>query len=300
MRILCSLLVSFLLVTTVWAEPLRIFVPWGAGGPADISARTLVQELARVGVEAIVINRPGADGLIAINEILSKKTDTNQLLFSTIGSTALASAINEEYQERFKNFVPVVHAYTFYSAVVVNSTLGIRSFAQLTHALKTRSFTIASSGGQQGSLTQSIFGKNPNANLVPYQSDAQILPQLLGAQIDAAVISIGPTIMPHLNSGALIALATTRNTVVNGVPPLRDFGIDPVFAPHYVLYALSNMSPTAINQLNQQVMSVLSTASMQEYVKRSNMITAPKTDPKSLMEQQQAMFAKLQRIQQTK
>jgi tripartite-type tricarboxylate transporter receptor subunit TctC len=300
MKILCSFLMGLFLVTTVYGEPLRIYVPWGAGGPADISARTLVQELVRVGVEAIVLNKPGADGLIAINEILSKKTDTNQLLFSTIGTTALASATNEDYQERFKNFVPVVHAYTFYSAVVVNSATGIQNFPQLTNALKTGSFNIASSGGQQRLLAQSIFGKNPNANLVPYQSDAQVLPQLLGGQIEAAVISIGPSMIPHLNSGALIALATTGNTVVNGVPPLRDFGIDPVFAPHYVLYALSGMSPTAINQLNQQITSVLGSAAMQDYVKKSNMIAVPKSDTRSLQEQQQAWYLKLQRAQQTK
>jgi tripartite-type tricarboxylate transporter receptor subunit TctC len=293
MKILCSFLVGLFLVTTVYAEPLRIFVPWGAGGPADISARTLVQELNRVGVEAVVINRPGADGLIAINEILSRRTDTNQLLFSTIGTTALASATNDEYLDRFKNFVAIAHAYTFYSAVVVHSRTGIKTFPQLVNAVKATPTNIASSGGQQRLLAQSVFAKLPNANLVPYQSDAQVL----GGQIDTAVISIGPSILPYITNGTLNALATTSNTTVNGVPPLKDFGIEPIFAPHYVLYGLTDLSPTAINQLNQQITSVLGTAAMQDYVKKSNMIAVSKSDPKSLQEQQQAWYLKLQRAQ---
>jgi len=78
-----KLLLSLLFVASAHAaEPLKIIVTYAAGGNTDLAARVYAKDLARQGIEAIVVNKPGAEGLVGIQELMAAKPDGNTVMYS--------------------------------------------------------------------------------------------------------------------------------------------------------------------------------------------------------------------------
>jgi tripartite-type tricarboxylate transporter receptor subunit TctC len=300
MKKLLTLIIGAIMASAVFAQTYRLYVPFPAGGPADTLARTIAKEMEKQGAEILVVNKAGADGLIAINEMLSKKQDFNQFLLTTIGTTVTATANNPEYAEKFQNLVPVNPVCQFYSVVLVHSKTGIKTFPQLTSAIGSAPTNIASTGGQQLLMSKSVFGNLSNSNFVTYPGEGPLTQQFLGGHFNVSVQTYTRVIADHITAGTLTPLATTYGSTINGIPPLSQFGISALYGPYYMMYGLKESAPEVVSKFVQQLSSALDSADMQAYLQQQHFMPVAKKDTKSVMDLQQSLLPKVQRALQTK
>lgn len=184
---------------------ITLIVPYGAGGPTDISARALAQDLeAELGVTIVVENRPGASGITGLSEVANGKTDGYTLTYST-GDSFVQSELREGVAYDFASFEPIAGTIS-QPYVLVTGSDGVEDFAALS---KKGSVTYASTGnGTPTHLnTLMMFDQlGVTATQVPFNGAAEATQALVGNQVDVAMLDVSVA-MPQITSGALKPLA---------------------------------------------------------------------------------------------
>jgi len=207
------------------SQPIRIVVPYPAGGSTDVLGRVLGQKIGEsLGQSVIVENRPGASSSIGASFVAKSAPDGYTLFLGT--STALS--VNESlyanlpYQPQ-KDFAPIVLATMLPSIVVVPANSPAKTMSDLTAWLKTgpkANYASAGSGTPShlgGELYKRMTGTN--AAHIPYKGGAPALTDLVGGQTDY-MVAILPESMPLVKSGQLRALAVTTAERLPSYPDL--------------------------------------------------------------------------------
>ena len=211
---------------------MRIVVPFGAGGIADLTARAVGEALAqRLHQPVVVDNRPGAGGVVAGETVARSDPDgTTQLLVSN--ATAVSAGLFKRLPfDAQKDFAPVSLIGVFDLAVVVPAASPLRSIGDLLQAAKARpgNLNIASiNAGSTQNLAAELFKTTAgiDAQVVPFNGTPAVITALRGGQVDAAVEILGP-LRPQIEAGAVRALAVMgekRNARLAGVPTLAETG----------------------------------------------------------------------------
>src|SRR5271167_1834132 len=132
-RLLAMGLLAFALALPAAAEQIRMVVPFAAGGPVDLIARTLTAELPqRLKAEVIVENRGGAGGVIGTDLVAKSPPDGKTLLLASLGSHVLSAALRPQLgYDPIKSFVPIVYVGAVPSLLVVAAQSSVGSFAAL-------------------------------------------------------------------------------------------------------------------------------------------------------------------------
>lgn len=235
----------------LWAQPqfpskaLRIVVPFGAGGVADLSARVVAQALAeRLQQPVLIDNRPGAGGVVAGEMVARAEADGHTLLLMS-NATAVSAGLfkNLPFNPR-RDFAPVGLIGTFDMAVVVPETSPHGSLAELiawgrAHPGRMNIATIQVGSTQH--LAAELLRQQANliAQIVPYNGTPAVLQALRGKQVDMAVEILGP-LKPQLSAGALRLLGVMgeqRPKNMPKIPTVRE------------LPGLSNFAVTSWNAL---------------------------------------------------
>jgi tripartite-type tricarboxylate transporter receptor subunit TctC len=210
---------------------------------------------------------------------------------------------NKEFDEKFKNFKPLAVFGSFTGVIIAHRRSGIKTFPQLMDRIANSPTNIAVTGGQQFSLlAQTVFPKTANTNLIPYPTgDAALISQFLGGHIDFAVVALHSTMISDLiANGTAVALGGTNSTTLNGIPPLKEFGISPVFLPHYVVYGLQSMPQGVSDQITQQIMDAADSSGFHEFLVTNKLHKIARKDMKSMTELQYTMIPKYQQLLQQK
>ncbi len=212
------------------ARPVRIVVPFAAGGTTDILARALAPELQRAfGQPVVVDNKPGAGGNNGAAEVAKAPPDGTTLLMGTVGTNAINPALYPKMPyDHIKDFAPVSLVAGVPNVLVVSPAAaqkyGIGSVADLVQALKANPgrLNMASSGnGTSIHLAGELFKAMTGTFMVhiPYRGSGPALIDLIGGTMDVMFDNL-PSALPQIKAGKLKALAVTSATRSAALPDL--------------------------------------------------------------------------------
>jgi tripartite-type tricarboxylate transporter receptor subunit TctC len=204
-------------------KPIRIVVPFGAGGVADLTARAVGEKLGQQLGQAVVIdNRPGAGGISAASLVAQAEPDGTTLLLVSNGTAVTEGLFKKLPFDAQKDFAPISLLGTFDIAVLVPQNSRFRTLADLLAYAKANpgKLNIATVAiGSTQNLAAELFKTTAgiNAQVVPFNGTPPLITALRGGSVDAAVEILAP-VKSQVTSGALRALATFGDKRPTGMP----------------------------------------------------------------------------------
>ena len=246
-------------------RPITLVVPYPAGGPNDVIARTVGPEMSKVlGQPVVIENRPGAGGNLATGMAAKAAADGYTVLLPGI-PYAVNPSIFDKVPYAFSDFAPVAVLARGGLVLVVHPSLGVKSVAELVAAARAKPAQIAYASGGVGTsphLAGELFKKTAGVDLlhVPYKGTADFMSDLLAGRAPVAFVS-PLVIRQYVESGRMIALGVTSREPLRGmetVPPIAQNGVPgyeaygwyallvPAGTPTDVISALGNASQRAL------------------------------------------------------
>jgi tripartite-type tricarboxylate transporter receptor subunit TctC len=212
------------------AKPVRLVVPYPAGGVNDIIARVLGQKLGdALGQQIVIDNRPGAGGNLGTDHVAKSAPDGYTLLSGGVGSLTMNPGLGKVPYDTLRDFAAIALIATAPNVLTVHPSLPVRSTAELIALAKGRPAQIHYGSGGIGStphLSAALFAVMAGIDLVhvAYKGGAQAMTDLMGGHVQMTFAGIPPA-LPHLRSGKLRALGVSspqRSAQLPGVPPIAD------------------------------------------------------------------------------
>ncbi len=213
------------------AKPVRLVVPFPAGGATDIFARVLSQKLGeKLGNSLVVENRPGAGGTIGADLVAKAPADGYTLLLATSSTHAIGPALNPRMPyDAVRDFTPVCHVGNAPSIMLVpNNTPAktLKDWLAYAHSNPGKLNYASSGNGTIVHLTAELFKAQTGLFIVhiPYKGTALAIPDLVSGKIDVLFDSL-PTGLPHVREGRLRALAVTsakRTAMAPDLPAISE------------------------------------------------------------------------------
>ncbi|TSH89152.1 tripartite tricarboxylate transporter substrate binding protein [Verticiella sediminum] len=248
-------------------RPVRLVVPYPPGGSADVLARVLAQTLAqREGINVVVENRPGGGTVIGARYVAAAPADGQTLLLGTVSSHAMMPALNADVgYDPVRDFTPVASLASIPFVLVARPALGVKDVQGLLALARETPGRIsyASAGvGTSNHLAGELLDAQAGVRTmhVPYRGSAPALNGLLGDQVDV-MFDLVPTAMPHLKTGALVALGSTgaeRTSFLPEVPTLREQGLgDYDVTAWFGLFGPAGLAPDVVARWDGAVRAAL-------------------------------------------
>ena len=268
------------LAQAAWpSKPVRIVVPFAAGGTTDILARALAPELQRVfGQPFIVDNKPGAGGNIGAAEVAKSAPDGHTLLMGTVGTHGINQSLYPKLPyDPIKDFAPVTLVAAVPNVLVFNPAkaeqLGIRNVADLIKYAKANpgKLNMASSGnGTSIHLAGELFKAMTGSYMVhfPYRGSGPALIDLIGGNMDLMFDNL-PSSMQQIKAGKLKALAVTsaaRSPALPDVPTIAEAGPVKSYeaSSWFGLLAPHGTPVDVVNRLQQETAKALASPVLKE------------------------------------
>ena len=267
---------------TAWpTKPVRIVVPFPAGGTTDILARALAPELQKVfGQPFIVENKGGAGGNVGAADVAKSPADGYTLLMGTVGTHAINVSLYPKMPyDHVKDFVPVTLVAGVPNVLVVNPAqaqkYGINSVADLIKVARANPgrLNFSSSGnGTSIHLAGELFKMQTRTFMVhfPYRGSAPALIDLIGGNMDLMFDNL-PSAMPHIKSGRLKALAVTsatRSAALPDLPTLEEAGGTALkgyeASSWFGLLAPAGTPMDVVNRVQQETAKAMATPALKE------------------------------------
>lgn len=198
-------------------RPVTMVVGFAAGGSADIAARIIAKKLSEnIGQNVVVDNKPGAGGNLAHGQVANGPADGSMLLFGSIGPLTISPHLMKLRYDPLKDLAPITMGVVFPNVLVVPASTGIKTLAEYVARAKREpgKLDFASTGpGSASHLAGELLNDVAHISTVhiPYKGGAPALQDVLGGRV-ASFYAAPPTALPHIESGKLIALATTGLT----------------------------------------------------------------------------------------
>ena len=254
-------------------KPIRLIVPFPAGGATDILARALSQKLGeKIGQTVVVENRPGAGGTIGADAAAKSVADGYTLLLATSSTHSIGPAINPKIPYNAEtDFTPIAYVASSPNVVVVPNTLPVKTMRELIDYARKNpgKLNYASSGnGTIVHLTTEYFKAESGTFIlhIPYRGTALAIPDLVSGKVDVLFDSF-VTGMPHVRDGKLRALAVTsakRSALAPDMPTVSEVlpGFESV--TWFGLYGPKAMPQDLTLKVNQAVNAALADADIKE------------------------------------
>ena len=248
------------------AKPIKLIVPFPAGGPNDIIARIVGQRMSELTKQPIVIdNRGGQGGALGTDAVAKANPDGYTIGIVNAGALAINQSMEKVPYETLKDLAPVTLVVTVPEMLVVASNVPAKNMGELVALAKAKpgALNFASTGpGSLPHLAGELLKLTAGIDIVhvPYRGAAPAINDLLGQQVQMTFLDL-PAILPHIRSGTLrgIALGTTARaptapdvptTVELGMPELKIenwYGmIAPAGTPPATVAALNRITTTAL------------------------------------------------------
>ena len=258
-----------------WAQPyptkpIRVIVPFPAGGTADIMARVVGQKMAETwGQQVVIDNRSGAGGNIAAELAAKAAPDGYTLFLCVVGTHAIHQTLyNKLAFDPTKDFSAIAYIAGVPNVVVVHPSIPVKSVKELISFIKARpgKINFGSSGTgtsvhMSGEMLKVMAGLDMTH--IAYKGNPQAVTDLMAGQIELMITNM-PSVIPYIQSGRLRALAVTggaRSPALPDLPTMKEAGL-----PSYESSAWFGLvSPVAvphdiINRLNAEVVRIVGLA----------------------------------------
>ncbi len=248
------------------SKTVRIVVPFGAGGVADLTARTVAQKLSQSLGQAVVIdNKPGAGGVGAGEIVAKAEADGHTLLLISNGTAVSAGIFKSLPFDTLKDFAPISTLASFDIAIVAQADSRFKTLGELLVFAKANpgklnlgTINIGSTQNLTAELFKSAAGID--VQIVPFNGTPAVITALRGGQIDAAVEILGPVI-PQISTTGLRVLAVTgakRSSVLPDVPTAIESGVAGLVATSWNgLAAPAGTPPAVIARLNKDIVEAV-------------------------------------------
>ena len=259
-------------------RPVRLIVPFPPGGPTDIVARPLAQNLSEnLGQQVIVDNRGGAGGNIGAAAVVKSAADGYSLLMGTVGTHAINASLYKKLTfDPVKDFAPVSLVAQAAVVLVVHPSVPAKTVNEFIALAKYKpaQITFGSAGsGSPGHLTGELFKDMAGVDLVhvPYQGSAPAISDLLGGQIHAMFDPIQAT-LSHVKAGKLRILGVSsskRSSALPDVPTIAEAGV-PGFetTAWWAVFAPAGTPKEIITKLNTEIVKIMRSADMKERLRQ--------------------------------
>jgi tripartite-type tricarboxylate transporter receptor subunit TctC len=272
LTVLFALLVipaSFPLI--VWAaqtypsKPIRVIIPFIAGGFSDIVGRIVGQKMSEsMGQPVVFDNRPGASGIIGTEIVARSQPDGHTLLLSSFNHVVNPSLMNPPF-DPVKDFAAIsLIADGPPLVMLVNPSMPVKNVKELIDLAKAHpgKLNYGSSGiGTSGHLIGELFNLEAGINIVhvPYRGSNLFIPAAMSGEV-SMVSTYMPTALPQIRSGRLRAIAVTggrRSVVVPELPTMVESGVTGVVVSGFAgLLGPAALPPAIVKRLNQEVVKM--------------------------------------------
>ena len=242
------------MAATFPSKPLKIIVPFGAGGIADLTARTVGTKMAEIlGQPVIIENKPGAGGIAAGDLVAKSEPDGTTLLLMSNGTAVTASLFKSLPYDTAKDFATVSTLGFFDIALITKADSAYKTMAELLAFAKANpgmlnlgTINIGSTQNLAAELFKSTAGIE--VQIVPFNGTPAVITALRGGQIDAAVEILGPvkTQIDAKVINALAVLGLKRASSLPNVPTARESGLPSMNASSWNALAVSAKTPKDI------------------------------------------------------
>ena len=275
-----ALLATAVLGTSVSAatdyptKPIRLVVPFSAGGTSDFLARTVAEKLGEnLDTTVVVDNRPGAGGNIGSNVVAKADPDGYTLVLGTVGTHSINDSVYKEMPyDAVKDFAPISLIAAVPNILVANPSVKANSVQELIALAKSNpgAITFASSGnGSSIHLSGEMFKSLAGVDMlhVPYKGSGPAVIDLLGGQVDIMFDNM-PSALPHVREGKLKALAVTpseRSQAAPELPTIAEAGVEGYSAAAWFgLLAPAGTPQDVVNKLNAEMVKILAMPDVKE------------------------------------
>ena len=210
-------------------RPIRLIVPFPPAGITDLSARLVAEGLrVKFNQPVIVENKPGANGLIGLREMLKAEPDGYTLMAGTVGNLVIGYAMEVSPSfDALRDVVPIAGTAEYATAMVVNNKVPVSSVKEFIDYAKARpgKLTFGSTGtGALDYLAVELFMRATGTSMVhvPYRGGPAALNDLMGGSIDL-LIEVFPVVMEQIKTGMIRGLAVSSPYRLPSVPDLPTF-----------------------------------------------------------------------------
>ena len=265
------------------SRPITLVVPYTPGTGIDIIARTVGPKLSERWKEAVIVdNKPGASGNIGAATVAKAPPD-GYTLMATVNTFTITPALYKSIPyDPVKDFAPVGRVANGNVALVVNAAaLPVRNLEELKVAARERKLNYSSPGnGTPQHLAVELLKQRLGIDIlhVPYKGAAQALTDLLGGQVQLAVLPVH-TALPHARAGKLTVIAVSgerRSVLAPDSPSFAELGLANLDIDLYFWIAGPAGLPREIVQKwNQEIASILSAPEVRETLMKQGMVPAP-------------------------
>lgn len=247
-------------------QPIRLVIPFAAGGPSDVLARGFSQKLGEsLGQPIIIDNKPGAGTNLAAEFVAKSKADGYTIFLMMVGTQAINETLYKKLSyNTIKDFSPISLVASSSLMLVANPSVPVKNVSDLIAYSKANpgKINFGSSGtGTPLHLGGELFNVQAGTTLnhVPYKGAAPALTDVLGGQIQTAMVGT-PAALPFVKTGKLTAIGVTslkRSSNAPEIPAIAEtlpkFEVELVYA----MVAPAGTPKDIINKLNSQLVSVL-------------------------------------------
>jgi tripartite-type tricarboxylate transporter receptor subunit TctC len=274
MRVLGSLLCLFFLVfggvavrsEDYPARPVKIIVPFGAGGPADLYARIVAQHLSDALKQSFVVDdRPGAGAVIGTSEVAKAAPDGYTLLMMSNTHTVNETILPNKPYKLMRDLLPIAPVNYSDLVMVVHPSVDAQNLAQFIALAKARpgSLNYASSGtGTPYHMAGELFKALSGTDIVhiPYRGSGEARNAVIGGHVQMMIDAV-TTMAPNVEAGQVRALGVSgqsRSSVLPNVPTIAEAGVAGYEATIWLGLMAPKGTPDAIVQrLNSEIAKVL-------------------------------------------
>ncbi len=247
-------------------KPIRLIVPFPAGGATDLFARSLSQKLGeRLGQSVVVDNKPGAGGTLGSDLAAKATADGYTLLLSTTSTHSIGPNLNPKIPyDAMRDFTPIGQVGNAPSIMLVPNSSPAKTVKEwIDYARQNPGrLNYASSGnGTIVQLTAELFKSQANLFVVhiPYKGTALAIPDLVSGKVDVLFDSL-PTGLPHVRDGRLRALGVTsakRTPLAPDLPPISDVLPGYESTTWFGLFGPKGLPPEVVSRVNTAANQVL-------------------------------------------
>ena len=255
-------------------KPIKLVVPFAAGGGSDIVARVVGQKLSEaLGQPVVIDNKPGAGGNIGTDFVAKATADGYTIVMGVVGPIAVNPSLFDNLPyDPVKDFAPITQAVSVTNMLVVHPSVPVNSVRELIEYAKKNPGKLVSGtagGGTAGHMSAGLFNymAKVDITIVPYKGAAPAVNDLIGGQTSMAFEGLLSTLQ-YVQTGRLKAIAvttSTRSSLLPDIPTISESGL-PGFAADnwYGFLAPAKTPKPIIDRLNREMVKILQMPDVKE------------------------------------
>lgn len=248
-------------------KPIRLIVPFPAGGGNDVVARVIAQKLSeRLGQPIVIDNKAGANGIVGIQALIASAPDGYTLAVASAGPIAVNPSLYERLAyDPVKDLTSITNLVSLPLLLVTHPSLPVKNIKELVALAKTKPgqlYFCSPGSGNSAHLAGELFNAMADVKLVhvPYKGQGPAMADLLSGQVQMLFSSI-PPVLPYVHSGQLNALAignSKRIPTLPEIPTVSESGVPGFEAYSWVgLFGPPNMPKELVHKINKEFVDVL-------------------------------------------